>query len=151
MKKNEIQKGIEKFLNIHENELHQLLGDGYRIIIKLVKDEPAIVEVTKQIDTTGRNSCIRIQHDGESDVFSSKDALLFVVKTIGCKNFQDNQGRAVIISRNKPTNLPENKIEKVIDEDGEWFVTINAGIDQRVALLNKVFIRLKKDWTAERV
>lgn len=130
---------------------NNLVSDGYRIVIKLGKDELANVEVTKQIDTAGRNSGIRIQHDGVSDVFSSKEALLFVVKSIGCKRFHENQGRAVIVSRDKPTNLPENKIEKVVDEDGEWFVTANAGINQRVALLNNVFTRLEMDWTAERV
>ena len=151
MDKIEVQKEIEKILNSHESKLHQLVSDGYRIVIKLGKDKPANVEVTKQIDTGGRNSGIRIQHDGISDVFSSKEALLFVVKTIGCKRFHENQGRAVIVSRDKPTNLPENKIEKVVDEDGEWFVTTNAGINQRVALLNNVFTRLEMDWTAERV
>lgn len=151
MDKIEVQKEIEKILNSHESKLHQLVSDGYRIVIKLGKNEPANVEVTKQIDTAGRISSIRIQHDGISDVLSSKEALLFVVKTIGCKRFHENQGRAVIVSRDKPMNLPENKIEKVVDEDGEWFVTTNAGINQRVALLNNVFTRLEMDWTAERV
>ena len=151
MDKIEEQKEIEKILNSLESKLHLLVSDGYRIVIKLGKDEPANVEVTKQIDTAGRISSIRIQHDGISDVFSSKEALLFVVKTIGCKRFHENQGRAVIVSRDKPTNLPENKIEKVVDEDGEWFVTTNAGINQRVALLNNVVTRLEMDWTAERV
>lgn len=151
MDKIEAQKEIEKILNSHESKLHQLVSDGYRIVIKLVKDEPANVEVTKLIDTAGRNSGIRIQHDGVSDSLSSKEALLFVVKTIGCKKFHENQGRAVVVSRDKPTNLPENKIEKVVDKDGEWFVTTNAGINQRVALLNNVFTRLEMDWTAERV
>ena len=69
MDKIEVQKEIEKILNSHESKLHQLVSDGYRIVIKLVKDEPTGIEVTKQIDTTGRNSGIRIQHDGVSDVF----------------------------------------------------------------------------------
>lgn len=150
-KKEQIKDGVEMILNSHKDELQNLMNDGYRIVITLIKDEPFRVDVTRQIDTSGRNSRIRITHDGISEDFSSIDALLYVVNAIGCQTFYENQGRSVIVSRDRPENLRENLIHEISNDNETWYVNLNSGIDQRVAKLNSIFKQLRIDWSAERV
>ena len=93
MDKIEVQKEIEKILNSHESKLHQLVSDGYRIVIKLGKDEPANVEVTNQIDTAGRNSGIRIQHIDEGFGSLSGEPLQNAINTL--RSLHTKSGRHV--------------------------------------------------------
>lgn len=149
MGKEQIKKRIEAILATHKDELDDLLGEKYRSDIRITLGE-IDVQVTVRQTVDGRKSGIEITHDGISEYFPSKEALLFSIRKIGCQRFADNQGRAVILSRERPQNLPDNQIEMIEAEDGLWYVRTAAGIVQRVNYLNSVYDRLGLDWKAKR-
>lgn len=149
MEKDEIKVEVENILKSHEEKLTELLNHGFRITVTLKKDIPFEVEVTRQMDTTGRQSGIKIVHDGHEDCFSSKEALLFSIENIGCGRFFEAQ-RGNVIFRERPANAKDNQIKELEDEDGLWYVYLNAGITQRVNFLNIVYQKLGKNWQAER-
>lgn len=149
MEKDEIKVEVENILKSHEERLTELLNHGFRITVTLKKNTHFEVEVTRQMNTEGRQSGIRIVHDGQADCFSSKEALLFSIKEIGCKQFFEAQ-RGNVIFRERPANAKDNQIKELEDKDGLWYVYLNAGITQRVNFLNIVYQKLGKNWQAER-
>ena len=135
-RKEEIQNRIEEIIKSHESVFNDLI-DGY----------PIRVEVTRKIDP--RKSGIRITHDGQTDDFSSQEALLYAIKQIGCERFFNAQKRSKVIDRERPVNAKDSEIVELKDEKGLWYVYMHSGIDQRVAFLNNIFKALNLDWTAE--
>lgn len=108
------------------------------------------MEVTQQINTAGRNSGIRITHDGVSDVFLPVDALLFAIKEIGYQRFHNNQ-TTQIVSRDRPNDIRDSWVRECTDKDGSiWFVFTHSGTDRKISQLNNMFRRLNMDWRAER-
>ena len=148
-RKEEIQTRIEEILKSHESVFNDLI-DGYRVVITLIKDNPIRVEVTKQINIEGRQSGIRITHDGQTDEFSSQKALLYAIEQIGCERFFNAQKRSKVISKERPANAKDNQIVEMKDDCGHWYVYVHSGIAQRVTFLNNIFKALNLDWTAER-
>lgn len=149
MTRDEIKCEIEKILESHNKELQTLLADGYRIEITLILDKTE-VKVTQQINTAGRNSGIRIQHDGVSSTFPPIDALLFAIERIGYQRFYDNQGTQ-IVSRDRPNAEKDSWVKECRDNEGNtWFVYTHSGTDSKIRLLNNMFERLGMDWRAER-
>ena len=152
MTKEDIQVRIGEILESHDSELKKILSYGYNIDIRLEKDKPAKIIVAKDIDTTGRGgkAGIRISHDGQTDDFSSQEALLFSIKQIGYERFYNAQKKSKVIDRNRPTNVKESEIVELKDDNGLWYVNMHSGIEQRVRFLNNIFNALSLDWTAER-
>lgn len=148
-RKEEIQNRIEEIIKSHESVFNDLI-DGYRVVVTLIKDGPIRVEVTQKINTIDRKSGIRITHDGQTDDFSSQEALLYAIKQIGCERFFNAQKRSKVIDRERPVNAKDSEIVELKDEKGLWYVYMHSGIDQRVAFLNNIFKALNLDWTAER-
>lgn len=148
-RKEEIQTRIEEILKSHESVFNDLI-DGYRAVITLIKDNPIRVEVTQQINIEGRKSGIRITHDGQTDEFSSQEALLYAIAQIGCERFFNAQKRSKVISKERPANAKDNQIVEMKDDSGHWYVYVHSGIAQRVTFLNNIFKALNLDWTAER-
>lgn len=147
-RKEEIQTRIEEILKSHESVFNDLI-DGYRAVITLIKDNPIRVEVTQQINIEGRKSGIRIPHDGQTDEFSSKEALLYAIEQIGCERFFNAQKRSKVISKERPANAKDNQIVEMKDDSGHWYVYVHSGIAQRVTFLNNIFKVLNLDWTAK--
>lgn len=147
-RKEEIQTRIEEILKSHESVFNDLI-DGYRAVITLIKDNPIRVEVTQQINIEGRKSGIRITHDGQTDEFSSKEALLYAIEQIGCERFFNAQKRSKVISKERPANAKDNQIVEMKDDSGHWYVYVHSGIAQRVTFLNNIFKVLNLDWTAK--
>lgn len=152
MTKEDIQVRIGEILESHDSELKKILSYGYNIDIRLEKDKPAKIIVAKDIDTTGRGgkAGIRISHDGQTDDFSSQEALLFSIKQIGYERFYNAQKKSKVIDRNRPTNVKESEIVELKDDNGLWYVNMHSGIEQRVRFLNNIFNALSLDWIAER-
>ena len=146
-RKEEIQNRIEEIIKSHESVFNDLI-DGYRVVVTLIKDDPIRVEVTRKIDP--RKSGIRITHDGQTDDFSSQEALLYAIKQIGCERFFNAQKRSKVISKERPANVKDNQIVEMKDDSGHWYVYVHSGIAQRVTFLNNIFKALNLDWTAER-
>ena len=119
-------------------------------MITLKKGEPNDINVTKQIDTLGRNSGIRIIHDGNNDVFSSREALLFSIREIGCEQFYNAQKRGKVVFQQRPVNTKDSSIAELQEKDVLWYVNLNGGINQRIIFLNNIFKELGIDWFAER-
>ena len=152
MEKEEIKTRIEAILNAHNDVFLDILSNGVNIDIRLEKDKPAKIIVAKDIDTTGRGgkAGIRICHDGQTDDFSSQEALLFSIKQIGYERFYNAQKKSKVIDRNRPTNVKESEIVELKDDNGLWYVNMHSGIEQRVRFLNNIFNALSLDWIAER-
>ena len=81
MEKEELKTRIEAILKAHNDVFLDILSNGVNIDIRLEKDKPTKIIVAKDIDTTGRGgkAGIRISHDGQTDDFSSQEALLFSI------------------------------------------------------------------------
>ena len=163
MKKNDLIKTVEGILTVDDNDLrlsllNAVLKDKYNITVSYVPNEPPIIDVIKirNSDKNPKDDGIIITYDGGSKRFTkrftSKKALIFSVKKIGCKKFHENQGRAVIVSRTRPNNIHNCKIKEIKDLDGtSWFVNTNCSIENRVKFLNKLYDRLgMKAWKANR-
>ena len=152
MTKEEIEVRIGEILESHDSELKKILSYGYNSDIRLEIDNPAKIKATKDIDTTvrGGKAGIRIIHDGQTDDFSSQEALLFAIKQIGCERFCNAQKKRKIVDRIRPTNVKDSQVVEMKDENGLWYVNMHDGIDQRVAFLNNIFKALNLDWKAER-
>ena len=152
MEKEVIKTKIEAILNAHNDEVSEILSNGFNIDIRLEKDKPAKIIVAKDIDTTGRGgkAGIRIKHDGQTDDFSSQEALLFSIKQIGYERFYNAQKKSKVIDRDRPTNVKNSEIVELKDDNGLWYVNMHSGINQRVGFLNNIFNALSLDWTAER-
>ncbi len=152
MTKEDIQVRIGEILESHDSELKKILSYGYNIDIRLEKDKPAKIIVSKDIDTTGRGgkAGIRICHDVQTDDFSSQEALLFSIKQIGYERFYNAQKKSKVIDRNRPTNVKDSEIVELKDDNGLWYVNMHSGIEQRVRFLNNIFNALSLDWIAER-
>lgn len=144
-----VKREIERILESHNEELQTLLADGYRVTITLIPNKTE-VEVTQQINAAGRNSDIRILHDGVSSTFPPIDALLFAIEEIGYQRFHDNQSTQ-IVSRDRPNVERDSWVRECRDTDGStWFVFTHSGTDRKISLLNNMFRRLGMDWQAER-
>lgn len=148
-RKEEIQTRIEEILKSHESVFNDLI-DGHRVVVTLIKDNPIQVVVTKHINNDGRKSGIRITHDGQTDEFSSQEALLYAIAQIGCERFFNAQKRSKVISKERPANAKDNQIVEMKDDSGHWYVYVHSGIAQRMTFLNNIFKALNLDWTAER-
>ncbi len=150
MTKEEAKIIVENIINSHEEEIQQILSEGLRVTIICKPEESPEINITKNaIKISGAG--IRIIRNGEAMDFDSIGALMYVVREIGCLKFSENQGRSVIVSKDRDPKIKDCDIREVDDDNGIWYVNTRSGIDQRVNKLNAVFDSLNLDWTAERI
>ncbi len=150
MNKEDIKARTKELLKSLEEDLINLPFDGHRVVITLIKGSPIIINVTKSIDISVRKSGITITHDGLSEDFTSKEALLFSIRQIGCERFFNAQTRGKVIFKERPANVKPSRIVELRDDKGFWYVNVHSGINQRVGFLNLIYKNLDINWKAER-
>ncbi len=141
---------VENIINSHKEEIQQILNEGLRVTIICKPEESPEINITKNAKKIP-GAGIRILRNGEALDFDSIDALMYVVKEIGCLKFSENQGNSIIVSKDRDPKIKDCDIKKVEDNNGVWYVNTRSGIDQRVKKLNAVFASLDLDWNAERI